>query len=132
MKQIKFGTVEILGYIGGIVWVAVIFLRGKLLPLNEIAIFLLGILPNLGAAWSITMITKWIVLFILKRDVTIKIHTVICVSIFILAVVSEVIHDLFLNAPFDAYDIMLTTIAQAIIFFIPVLTKDKYFANYKV
>ena len=130
MNKIKFGSIEILGYIGGLIWVAVILLRGVSFSNNSTYLFLIGILPNLGAAWIITMFGKWIVLFICKQDYSIKRHCIICFGVLVLALVSELIHDSFLNSPFDVCDIVITIIAQLTIFLIPIITKDKYFMNY--
>ena len=130
MNKIKFGSIEILGYIGGLLWVAVILLRNLSLSDNSIYIFFLGILPNLGAAWAMTMFGKWIFLFVCKQDYSMKKHCIICFGIVILAFASELIHGSFLNSPFDIYDMMITIVAQLIIFFVPIFTKDKYFKNY--
>ena len=130
MKKIKIGSVEVLGYIGNFIWVMVMFLRGSNLSFNNVSLLLLGILPNLGAAWAVTMFGKWIVIYILKQDITIKWHLFICIGVFVLAFASEIVHDLFLNSPFDIYDVIITAIAQLVIFFVPVLIKDKYFSNY--
>lgn len=130
MKKIRMGSIEILGYIGLIIWVAVIFLRKYSLSDNNVYLFFLGILPNLGAAWIATMFGKWMVIFVWKRSFTVKIHLFICIGLFALAFGSEIIHDLFLNSSFDAYDILITMIAQISIFFIPIVLKDKYFRSY--
>ena len=130
MKKIKFGSIEVLGYLGMLIWVAVIMLRSIAFSNNSIYLFFLGILPNLGAAWTITMICKWIILFVFKQDYSLKKHCIICFGIVILAFASELIHDSFLNSPFDIYDMAITVIAQLILFFIPIITKDKYFKNY--
>lgn len=124
------GSVELLGYTGIFIWAAVILLRGASLTNNSLYLFLLGILPNLGAAWAITMFAKWVILFTLKRSVTVKIHFCICVAIIILALISEMIHDMFLGSSFDIYDMLITVVAQLFIFFIPIVTKDKYFSDY--
>jgi len=129
MKKIKFGSIEILGYIGGLIWIAVILLRGIYFSNNYMYFFLVGILPNLGAAWLITMFGKWIVLLICKQDYSIKRHFIICFGVLILAFVSELIHDSFLNSPFDICDIVITIIAQLTIFLIPIVIKDKSFKN---
>ena len=130
MNKIKFGSIEILGYIGGLIWIAVILLRELSLSNNSIYKFFLGILPNLGAAWVMTMFGKWILLFVFKQDYSIKKHCMICFGIVIFAFASELIHDSFLNSPFDIYDMMITIIAQLIVFFVPIVTKDKCFKNY--
>jgi len=130
MKKLRIGSIEILGYTGIIIWVTVNILREYNLSDNSVYLFFLGMLPNLGAAWVVTMFGKWIVIFVWKRSLTVKIHLFICMGIFVLAIGSEIVHDLFLNSPFDTYDILITIIAQIFIFFIPILTKDKYFSNY--
>lgn len=130
MKKIKIGSVEVLAYIGTFIWVMVMFLRGSNLSFNNVSLLLLGILPNLGAAWLATLFGKWIVIYILKQDITIKMHLFICIGVFVLAFASEIMHDLFLNSPFDIYDVIITAIAQLAMFFVPILTKDKYFSNY--
>jgi len=130
MKRIKMGSVEILGYTGIFLWIAIILLRGISLTNNSLYLFLLGIFPNLAAAWAMTMFAKWVILFILKRSVTVKIHFCICAAIIFLALISEVIHDMFLGSPFDIYDMLITVVAQLFIFFIPMATKDKYFNDY--
>ena len=130
MNKIKFGSMEILGYIGGVIWIAVILLRALSFSDNFIYLFFRGILPNLGAAWVMTMFSKWILLLVCKQNYSMKKHCIICFGIVILAFASELIHDSFLNSPFDICDIVITIIAQLAIFLIPIVTKDKYFKNY--
>ena len=48
MKKIKFGSIELLGYTGGLIWVAVNFLWGMQLSDDAGYWLLLGILPNYG------------------------------------------------------------------------------------
>lgn len=130
MKKIKLGSVEILGYVGIAVWITVIFLRAY--PLSESAAywFWLGILPNAGAAWAATMFAKWLVVFGLKKVITVKLHLMLCIGVLILALVSEMVHALFLNSPFDLYDMLITIAAQLIMFFLPILVKDKCLGGY--
>lgn len=47
MKKIRIGSIEILGYIGIIIWVAVFFLREYNLPANSVYLFFLGIFLRL-------------------------------------------------------------------------------------
>ena len=130
MKKIKFGTVEILGYIGMLIWGAVTLLRGSHLSDNSVYLFFRGILPNLGAAWVMTLFGKWMILFLFKRNYTVKIHSILCLGLSSLALASEFIHDAFLGSPFDFYDILITVVALLVVFFLPILTKDKYFKGY--
>lgn len=124
MKKVKMGSVEILGYIGAIIWAAVVLLRGFPLSYHSTYLLLIGILPNLGAAWVLTMFAKWIVLFKLKCNITIKLHLFICTGISVLAFASEIVHDLFLGSPFDINDIIITVIAQIVIFLTPIIIKE--------
>lgn len=119
MKQNKTDLVEILGCIGIFIWVAVIFLREMMFWDNRVYLFLLGILPNLGAAWAATLFGKWLIQFKWKKKWNAKSYFALCVMIFILALLSEIVHDLFLQSPFDFYDILITAIAQAAIFVLP-------------
>jgi hypothetical protein len=130
MKKIEFGSIEILGYIGGLIWGTVVLLRGSCFSDNSTYLFITGVLPNLGAAWMVTMFSKWIILFVCKQDYTIKKHCIICFGIIIIAFASELIHHSFLNSPFDIYDMIITIISQLMIIIVPVITKDKYFENY--
>lgn len=45
---------------------------------------------------------------------TFKVATTLSVVIFLLAVASEVVHDAFLNSPFDKNDIIATILAVAV------------------
>ena len=127
MKKIKFGKVEIFGYLGLLIWVVVIFIRGYDFSDNDLFLFLRGILPNLGAAWAATMFGKWIITTMGQKKVTIKSYLLLCVGIFLLALGSEVVHDIFFNSPFDIYDIFITILAQTCIFIVLVFTKDDCF-----
>ena len=131
MKKIKIGSVEALGYIGMILWVAVILLRGNYTSDNSVYLFIIGSLPNMAAAWLFTMLGKWMVIFLFKRKYTLKIHLAVCGGILAIALLSEIIHAVFFASPFDIYDMLVTVIAQTVMFFIPVLTKDKYFSSYE-
>lgn len=120
MKKIEYGLTEYLGIAGSFIWVIVIMLRGLNLSNNSIYNFILGILPNLGAAWIFTLLFKWLIIYVFKKQYNIKTHAMVCVSIFVLALISEIIHHYFLNSPFDIFDMVITIIAQGIIFFIPI------------
>jgi len=130
MKKIKFGSIEILGCTGGLVWLAIVLLRR--LPPSESSIYLLflGILPNLGVAWTAAMLGKWNIIFVCEQIYTIKKHLILCLTIFALAILSEFIYDSFFNSPLDFNDILITSTAQLIMFFAPIALKDKQFKNY--
>ena len=48
----------------------------------------------------------------------------ICTGISVLAFASEIVHDLFLGSPFDINDIIITVIAQIVIFLTPIIIKE--------
>lgn len=131
MKKIKLGSMEWLGGIGIFLWVATVVLRDDNFSSHALYIFIMGILPNLAAAWVFTIFGKWVVIFSLKRAYSTKIHLINCAGVFIMAFLSEVVHDLFLNSPFDVFDILITVVAQVFIFALPLLVNDKYFKKYE-
>ena len=125
----KFTTTYIIGVIGIVTWALTIFLRGtQLSTVNSIA-FILGVMPNISATWLFI----WIAEFIcekLSKVFTFKISIISCGAILILAFISEIVHDLFLNSPFDVNDMIATICAIAIYFIVIKVTTSKI-VNYK-
>lgn len=125
----KFTTTYIIGVIGIVTWALTIFLRGtQLSTVNSIA-FILGIMPNISATW----VFIWIAEFIcekLSKVFTFKISIISCGAILILAFISEIVHDLFLNSPFDVNDMIATICAIAVYFIVIKVTTSKVM-NYK-
>ena len=125
----KFTTKYIMGVIGIVTWGLTIFLRGtQLSTVNSIA-FILGIMPNISATWLFI----WIAEFIcekLSKVFTFKISIISCGAILILAFISEIVHDLFLNSPFDVNDMIATICAIAVYFIVIKVTTSKVM-NYK-
>ena len=125
MKKVKIGSIEFFACAGVVIWAIVLFLRTKNISNSDFYLFVIGMLPNLAAAWISTLFGKWIIVFLMKRSITIKIYRFLCLSIFLFAVCSELIYDMFLGSSFDIYDILITAIAQIIIFIVPIRIKDK-------
>mgnify|MGYP004535311055 FL=1 len=125
----KFTTTYIIGVIGIVTWALTIFLRGtQLSAVNSIA-FILGVMPNISATWLFI----WIAEFIcekLSKVFTFKISIISCGAILILAFISEIVHDLFLNSPFDVNDMIATICAIAVYFIVIKVTTSKVM-NYK-
>ena len=125
----KFTTTYIIGVIGIVTWALTIFLRGtQLSTVNSIA-FILGVMPNISATWLFI----WIAEFIcekLSKVFTFKISIISCGAILILAFISEIVHVLFLNSPFDVNDMIATICAIAIYFIVIKVTTSKVM-NYK-
>lgn len=125
----KFTTTYIIGVIGIVTWALTIFLRGtQLSTVNSIA-FILGVMPNISATWLFI----WIAEFIcekLSKVFTFKISIISCGTILILAFISEIVHVLFLNSPFDVNDMIATICAIAVYFIVIKVTTSKVM-NYK-
>ena len=112
MKE-KFTVTYIFALIGALTWAFTILLRGtsitSIAPIN----FILGIMPNISAAWFFIWIGEIIFLKV-KREFNMKEAFISCTVVFILALLSEIVHQLFLNSPFDIYDIIATILASII------------------
>ena len=93
-------TTYFFGIIGIITWSITIFLREQSIN-NSIINFILGIMPNISATWF----------FIWMAEFTIKRAIFSSSIIFILALVSEIIHDIYLESPFDINDIIATILS---------------------
>ena len=105
----KHTITSVFGIIGILSWTITIFLREISID-NPSINFLLGIIPNLSATWTFI----WLGEIILNKknvDFNFKIASAISGFIFLLAIISEVIHDLFLNSSFDIYDLISTAVA---------------------
>lgn len=111
-----------LGILGIGLWVGTIFLRETSAVSIPVIGFLLGIAPNIGAVWGVAAIFEELYSGLLKKKYTFKVAVVTLAGIFILGLGSEIVHDLFLNSPFDIYDIISTVVAS-IIYIIPVWIK---------
>ena len=72
--------------------------------------FLLGVMPNISACWLLLWFGENRVMKKGKMF-TFKVATTLSVVIFLLAVVSEMVHDVFLDSPFDKNDIIATILA---------------------
>ncbi len=129
MKKIQFGTIEILGYIGMAVWVGANILRMLDLSNHPTYLFMVGMLPNVGAAWSFTMLFKWLVQWRCAGDYTILAHMLLCGIVMLLGLISELIHDMFLGAPFDSYDVFASMLAQLLMMSLPIALNDRCFRN---
>ena len=102
-------TTYFFGIIGIITWSITIFLREQSIN-NSIINFILGIMPNISATWFFIWMTEF-TLNIKKLNFTIKRAIFSSSIIFILALVSEIIHDIYLESPFDINDIIATILS---------------------
>ena len=105
----KYNITSILGIIGMVTWTITIFLRE--LSLTNINIsFILGIMPNISATWLFI----WMGEIIVNRKnihFNFKVASITSWLNFLFAIISEIIHDIFLNSSFDIYDIIATLVS---------------------
>lgn len=107
----------IFGVIGAILWTLTVLLRevDGISGFNGLS-FTLGIMPNFAATW--VFIWAGEVIYETKnKKFMFKEAAKTATIIFICALLSEVVHDLFLNSPFDIYDI-IATIAAVIVYLV--------------
>ena len=109
----KYTVTSVFGIIGIISWAITILLRETYLVNIEIINFKLGVMPNVGAAWFFIWIVE-IIYEEIKRDFTFKVSIKVSGIIFLIAVLTEVVHDMFLNSTFDIFDIIATILAITI------------------
>ncbi|MBC5996522.1 hypothetical protein EAI30_05395 [Romboutsia ilealis] len=109
----KYTVTSVFGIIGIISWAITILLRETYLVNIDIINFKLGVMPNISAAWFFIWMVE-IIYEKIKKDFTFKISIKVSGIIFLMAVLSEVVHDMFLNSPFDIFDIMATILAIAL------------------
>lgn len=106
----KYTVTSVFGIIGIISWAITILLRETNLINIDIINFKLGVMPNIGAEWFFIWMVE-IIYEKIKKDFTFKIAIKVSGVIFLMAVLSEVVHDMFLNSPFDIFDIIATILA---------------------
>ena len=111
----KYTITHIFGIIGVLFWSGTVLLREMLLSDSGVINFILGIMPNISASWVFIWIGEKLINKV-NRDFTFKTASIISGVIFLLALISEIIHEMFLNSPFDVNDIIATIVA--IIFYL--------------
>ena len=109
----KYTVTSVFGIIGITSWAITILLRETYLVNIDVIKFKLGVMPNIGAVWFFIQMVE-IIYEKIKKDFTFKISIKVSGIIFLMAVLSEVVHDMFLNSPFDIFDIIATILAITI------------------
>ena len=109
----KLTTTSVFGIVGILSWTLTLLLRETTVNSIETVNFILGIMPNISATWFFICIGE-IILNRLNINFTFKISTITSGLVFLFSIMSEIIHDLFLNSPFDMYDIIGTISAIAL------------------
>ena len=114
MNKVKIPIVNLFAFTGMFIWSLTIVLRETSLINNQTMQFLLGVAPNLGSVWVLPLIIKKSYPIFMKKPYNNKYNIVALILIFIAVLSSEIVHDLFLNSPFDVNDIVATVIALII------------------
>ncbi len=120
----KLATTSVFGIVGILSWTLTILLRETTVNSVETVSFILGIMPNISATWFFIWIGE-IIVNRLNNDFTLKISAIASGLIFLFAIMSEIIHDLFLNSPFDMYDIIGTISAITLYLATFYITKNR-------
>lgn len=120
----KLTVTHLFGIIGAISWSLTILLRETSINTIPMINFILGVMPNISATWFFIYAVEFILNKIGKLF-TFRYALITATSIFLLGLVSEIIHDLFLNSPFDIYDIIVTVFAIILYLLILYLTTSK-------
>lgn len=119
----KYTITHIFGIIGVLFWSGSVLLREMLLSDSGVINFILGIMPNISASWVFIWIGEKLINKV-NREFTFKTASIISGVIFLLALISEIIHEMFLNSPFDVNDIIATIVA--IIFYLALFYISKH------
>jgi len=107
--------------LGGILWFATILLRDLSLINDFYLKFLLGIMPNFAVVFlgfGIGMI--YFPILIKKINIPLKKYYpyLLLILIWIFILISEYLHQIFINSPWDNFDIIISGLATLIIIII--------------
>ena len=100
----------IFGLIGVVLWNVTNILRTTSLINIDILRFILGIMPNIAACWVFIWVGELIITKI-NNNYNSIFASIVSGVVFLLAIISEFIHDKFLNSPFDINDIIATILS---------------------
>jgi len=125
MEKKPFKKVYVLGLVGAILWGLTVLLRDTSIINNSIIKQILFVTPNIGATLVAFYIIDKYYSIITKKDFTLKMSLITLGMILLLAIGSEIYHDLFLNASFDIADILATLITVMTLGFIVINDSKK-------
>jgi mannose/fructose/N-acetylgalactosamine-specific phosphotransferase system component IIC len=123
MDQKSLALFNLLGFLGVILWVLVIFLRETPVAHDPCLNICLGIAPNFGVALLLPMLLANYYPVIFKRGFSWKVFRNGLAIIFAALLLSEVVHDRFLNSRFDIWDLAASLVALAIMALVARKTK---------
>lgn len=115
----------IFGLIGVVLWNVTNILRTTSLINIDALNFILGIMPNVAACWVFIWVGELIITKI-NNNYNFKFAGIVSGIIFLLAIISELIHDKFLNSPFDINDIIATILSIVVYLVSFYFSKRKY------
>lgn len=116
-KKLQAFGVECLGFLGIVLWPLSGVLRKWGSWDNGLYRWILASLPNLALAWLTTLLGKWLVILLFKKTYTRKKHLITCITIFCLGLISELLYHFFWGSSFDLNDMLMTVLAQLMMFF---------------
>ena len=114
MDQKSLALFNLLGFLGVILWVWVIFLRETPIVHHPSANIWLGIASNFGVALLPPMLLANYYPVVFKRGLTRQSFLNGLAVIFTALLLSEVVHDIFLNSRFDIWDLAASLVALVI------------------
>ena len=107
----KFTLTQIFAFVGAFSWCLTLWLRGTSAIQIALLRFILGILPNIAAAWVVVGIATLLWTDTWHRKASFLFSSLTCLAVLILALGSEIFHHYFLSSPFDPYDMVATFVA---------------------
>lgn len=113
MKELKLE--RIMGMLGVFIWAATIFLRESSLMGHTTSRFILGVAPNFGVVWLLYWLIALWYQNKYKREIKLPGQCVILGIILAFLFLSEVIHQVFMDSPFDIWDIIASCLAVLIL-----------------
>lgn len=127
MNEKKRRIYGILALIGWAIWMFAYPIRLANMELNSIATFFIGIAPNLGVAISFPFLCLSINTNLKKQISEMKILIFSTVFMFICLIISEIIHQIFMNSLFDIYDLIMSAVGVGLnIIIYTILSKSTF------
>jgi hypothetical protein len=114
VKQKSLTLFNVLGLLGAFLWVLIIFLRETPVAHHPGINFWLGIAPNFGVTLLLPMLIASYHPVVFERALTRRHFLHGMVTIFAVLLLSEVVHEIFLNSRFDIWDLVASLVGLSI------------------
>lgn len=116
---------SIIALVGILIWVGAAFLRFLPMPQSGPVRFLLNVGPNFGVVWGLVGLTisfwpQW-----RKSEFPPKYFYALVGIALALLLASEIVHALFLNSPFDIWDMVTSLISAALLMLLHIRVQRK-------